>query len=77
MCPGLHTYIHIELNEMLLETDEETNELCLQWVQCIPGTTTLDCSDGYRKPVRHNMRGMVLLYALGRGMIVAQHPIPL
>jgi len=27
---------------LLLETDDETNVLCLQWVPYIPGTTTQD-----------------------------------
>jgi len=27
---------------LLLETDDETNGLCLQWVSCIPPTTAQD-----------------------------------
>jgi len=29
-------------SRLLLETDDETNGLCLQWVSCIPETTTQD-----------------------------------
>jgi len=42
MCPGLHLNTHAsiyEQDELLLKTDDETNELCLQWVMCLPGTT--------------------------------------
>jgi len=36
-----HTYIHIWVRrDWLVETNDETNELCLQWVMCIPETTT-------------------------------------
>ena len=41
MCPGVHhntqTSIY-EQEELLLETDDETNGLYLQWVPCMSGT---------------------------------------
>ena len=44
MCPSVPTHIHPYMSKLrlLLETDDETNVLCLQWVPCIPGTTTQD-----------------------------------
>jgi len=43
MCPNVPTHIHPYMSKpRILETDDETNGLCLQWVPYIPGTTTQD-----------------------------------
>jgi len=34
-----YTFQHMSKLRLLLETDDETNVLCLQWVSYIPGTT--------------------------------------
>jgi len=41
MCPSVPTHIHPYMSKlrMLLETNNETNRLCLQWVSYIPGIT--------------------------------------
>jgi len=41
MYPSVPTHIHPYMSKprLLLETDDETNVLCLQWVSYIPGTT--------------------------------------
>ena len=41
MCPSVPTHIHPYMSKLrlLLKTDDETNELCLQWVPCMLGTT--------------------------------------
>jgi len=43
-CPSVSTHIHPYMSKLrlLLETNDETNESCLQWVFYIPGTTTQD-----------------------------------
>jgi len=33
-------YPHLSKVRLLLETDDETHELYLQWVLCLSGTTT-------------------------------------
>ena len=44
MYPSIPTHIHSYMSELklLLETNDETNGLCLQWVPYIPGTTAQD-----------------------------------
>jgi len=44
MCASLPTHIHSYMSKLrlLLETDDKTNGVCLQWVQCIPETTAQD-----------------------------------
>jgi len=42
MCPSIPTYIHPYMSKprLLLEINDETNGLCLQWIPYMPGTTT-------------------------------------
>ena len=42
MCPSVSTRIHLYMSKLrlLLETDDETNGLCLQWVSYMPGIMT-------------------------------------
>ena len=47
-----YTFQHMSKLRLLLETDDETNVLCLQWVSYIPGTT----ADGV----------LLLVYGTGR-----------
>jgi len=43
MCPSIPTHnSYISKLRLLLKIDGETNGLSLQWVSCIPGTTTQD-----------------------------------
>jgi len=44
MCPSVPTHIHPYTSKLrsLLETDDETTVLCLQWVPYIPGSTAQD-----------------------------------
>ena len=44
MCPSVPTHIHQYKSKLrlLLEIDDETNMLCLQWVPYIPRTTAQD-----------------------------------
>ena len=47
MCIGVYSIPHTSIydkSRLLLETNDETNMLCLQWVSYIPGTTTQDVS---------------------------------
>ena len=40
MCPDIHFKTHTSIckqDELLLETDGKTNELCLQWITCLLG----------------------------------------
>jgi len=34
-----HIYPHLSKARLLLETNMDINEQCLQWVPCMPGTT--------------------------------------
>ena len=44
MCPSVPTHIYPYMSKLrlLLETNDETNGLCLQWVPCIPVTMSQD-----------------------------------
>ena len=44
MCPSVPSHIHpyMSKSRLLLETNDETDVLCLQWVPYIPRTTTQD-----------------------------------
>jgi len=44
MCPSVPTHIHLYMSKLrlLLEADDKTNVLCLQWVPYIPGTMAQD-----------------------------------
>ena len=41
MCPSVPTHTHLYMRKLglLLETNNKTNGLCLQWVTYMPGTT--------------------------------------
>jgi len=65
MCPSVPTHIHLYMSKLrlLLETDDETNGLCLQWVPCIPGTTAQDVSLLEYRTYRKAYNRWVLYYA--------------
>jgi len=42
---------------VLLEIDWGINELCSQWVSCIPGTTTQDCFGTAPEPATRKTGG--------------------
>jgi len=55
---------------LLLETSGGINELCLQWVPCIPGTTAQDVpllGDGtYRKAIQEGLMYALIMMVPGR-----------
>ena len=67
MCLGIdpnpHTSIYKKV-EVVIGNNGCINELCLQWVPYIPGTTANDCSVAWkRKPAaRLNMRDLCMPY---------------
>ena len=59
--PNSHTSIYKQV-EVVIGNSGCVNELCLQWVPCMPGTTVQDCSVAWkRKPAaRLNRRDLCM-----------------
>jgi len=61
--PNSHTSIYKKV-EVVIGNNGCINELCLQWVPYIPGTTVQDCSVAWkRKPAARLVQEEGLMYA--------------
>jgi len=62
---------------LLLETDDETNGLCLQWVPCIPGTMAQDVPLLIRNLPWGDSRAKGLIYMPCKKLVigVATYPV--
>ena len=68
-----HIHPYIRKSRLLLEISGCINELCLQWVPYIPGTTATVCSVAWkRKPAARLIQEEGLMYALYNSRIGSQ-----
>ena len=72
MCPSVPTQInsYMSKSRLLLETNDETNEFCLKWVPCIPGTMAQDALLLIRNLQRGNSGAKGLIYMPCKKLVI-------